>query len=128
MVSIFKAFLSIYHELYSTRQNIDKLFSFSRPGYTFVRNDTGFIGSVYKKARYVRYTDASFSTPFPYTDPELDHLGLLGPVIAGEVGDTLRVTFRNNAQYPFSIHPQVILKNNNRILSVGIAEGARLNS
>jgi hypothetical protein len=33
-----------------------------RPGYTFVRNDTGFTGSKYKKVRYVRYTDASFST------------------------------------------------------------------
>jgi hypothetical protein len=80
-----------------------------RPGYTFVRNDTGFIGSKYKKVRYVRYTDASFSTKFfSGSEPELENLGVLGPVISGQVGDTIRVTFKNkaSARY-FSIHPQV---------------------
>lgn len=35
-----------------------------------------------------------------------EHLGLLGPVIRGVVGDTLKVTFRNNLkEHNASMHP-----------------------
>lgn len=63
------------------------------------------LGSAYVKTRYVQYTDASFSvrTPRP---PEWEHLGLIGPVLRAEVGDTLQVTFLNRADaYPHSMHP-----------------------
>jgi FtsP/CotA-like multicopper oxidase with cupredoxin domain len=32
-------------------------------------------------------------------------MGLLGPVIRAEVGDTIKVVLRNNASFPFSLHP-----------------------
>jgi hephaestin len=32
-------------------------------------------------------------------------MGLMGPVIRAEVGDTIKVVLRNNASFPFSLHP-----------------------
>ncbi len=62
------------------------------------------IGRVYVKALYREYTDASFTRLKP-RPPEWAHLGSLGPVLRAAVGDTIRVTFRNNAGFPCSIHP-----------------------
>ncbi len=66
------------------------------------------IGHVYRKALYREYTDASFHTLKP-RPPEWQHLGFLGPVIRAEVGDTIRVFFRNNASFPASVHPHGVL-------------------
>ncbi|XP_041120350.1 ceruloplasmin-like [Polyodon spathula] len=62
------------------------------------------IGGKYKKAVYTEYTDATFTTRKQRTKEE-QHLGLLGPVIKAEVGDTIHVTFFNKATHPFSIQP-----------------------
>lgn len=62
------------------------------------------IGCTYRKAVFHEYTDATFQTPKPRA-PEFAHMGLLGPVIRAEVGDTIKVVFRNNASFPFSLHP-----------------------
>ncbi|XP_069419048.1 ceruloplasmin isoform X1 [Ovis canadensis] len=62
------------------------------------------IGGSYKKLVYREYTDASFSNQ-KERGPEEEHLGILGPVIAAEVGDTIRVTFHNKAAHPLSIEP-----------------------
>jgi FtsP/CotA-like multicopper oxidase with cupredoxin domain len=62
------------------------------------------IGHVYKKAVYKGYTDSSFTTEITRS-PEWVHLGILGPVIRAEVGDTIRVVFRNRATHPYSVHP-----------------------
>jgi FtsP/CotA-like multicopper oxidase with cupredoxin domain len=62
------------------------------------------IGTVYKKAVYREYTDDTFRTLKPRT-AEWEHLGYLGPVIRAEVGDTIRVVFRNNGRHPYSMHP-----------------------
>ncbi|HVT48429.1 MAG TPA: multicopper oxidase domain-containing protein [Vicinamibacterales bacterium] len=62
------------------------------------------VGRKWKKAIYRAYTDATFTTLAP-RPPEWEHLGFLGPVIRAEVGDTIRVTFRNNVSFPASIHP-----------------------
>nr|KAF6477344.1 ceruloplasmin [Molossus molossus] len=62
------------------------------------------IGGSYKKLVYREYTDASF-THRKERGPEEEHLGILGPVIWAEVGDTVRVTFRNKGAYPLSIEP-----------------------
>uniref|UniRef100_A0A8D0EZH6 Plastocyanin-like domain-containing protein n=1 Tax=Strix occidentalis caurina TaxID=311401 RepID=A0A8D0EZH6_STROC len=53
---------------------------------------------------YKEYTDDSF-TEHKKRLTEEAHLGLLGPVIKAEVGESIRVTFRNNASRPFSIQP-----------------------
>jgi hephaestin len=70
----------------------------------FVANGPDRIGSKYKKALYRQYTDATFTKLAP-KDPRWDHTGFLGPVIRAEVGDTIRVVFRNNGSFPYSIHP-----------------------
>ena len=62
------------------------------------------IGSVYKKAVYREYTDASFST-LKVRPPEEQYLGILGPILHAEVGDTIKVVFKNNASHPYSMHP-----------------------
>jgi hypothetical protein len=53
------------------------------------------------KTRYIEYTDATFST----RKPQPDWLGILGPVIHAEVGDTILVAFLNRSQAPHSMHP-----------------------
>jgi len=62
------------------------------------------IGSVYKKAVYREYTDGPFST-LKVRPPEERYLGLLGPVLRGEVGDTIKIVFKNNGTHPYSMHP-----------------------
>uniref|UniRef100_A0A8C8Z8S5 Ceruloplasmin n=1 Tax=Prolemur simus TaxID=1328070 RepID=A0A8C8Z8S5_PROSS len=62
------------------------------------------IGGSYKKLVYREYTDASF-TNRKQRGPEEEHLGILGPVIWAEVGDTIRVTFHNKGAHPLSIEP-----------------------
>ncbi|XP_031408337.1 hephaestin-like protein 1 [Meleagris gallopavo] len=60
------------------------------------------IGGLYWKVRYVEYTDATFSKR--KIQPEnMKHLGILGPVIKAEVGDTVLVTFANKARRSYSI-------------------------
>lgn len=62
------------------------------------------IGTKYKKALYREYSDSTFKTLKPRA-AEWDHLGFLGPVIHAEVGDSIKVVFRNNGSHPFSMHP-----------------------
>lgn len=63
------------------------------------------IGRIYQKARYIEYTDERFST-VKERPPEWEHLGLLGPVIVANVGDTIEVVFMNKtADQIVSMHP-----------------------
>jgi FtsP/CotA-like multicopper oxidase with cupredoxin domain len=62
------------------------------------------VSTTYQKVLYREYTDSTFRTLEP-RPPEWEHLGFLGPVIHGVVGDTIRVVFRNNGPRPFSMHP-----------------------
>jgi FtsP/CotA-like multicopper oxidase with cupredoxin domain len=66
------------------------------------------IGRVYKKAIYREYADATF-TRLKVRPPEEQSLGLVGPILRGEVGDTIRVVFRNHASHPYSMHPHGVL-------------------
>ncbi|XP_036099596.1 ceruloplasmin-like [Molossus molossus] len=59
------------------------------------------IGGTYQKLVYREYTDASFQTQ----KAREKHLGILGPVIKAEVGDTIQVTFCNKGPVPLSIQP-----------------------
>jgi len=62
------------------------------------------IGRRYIKAVYREYADAGFKALKPRTSSE-QHLGILGPIIRAEVGDTITVVFRNNTRFPVGIHP-----------------------
>ena len=70
------------------------------------------VSTSYHKVLYREYTDASFKTLKP-RPIEWQHLGFLGPLIRGVVGDTLRVVFRNNAHRPYSVHPHGVFYNKN---------------
>ena len=62
------------------------------------------IGSVYKKAIYREYTDGTFTKLKPRA-PQDAYMGLVGPILFAEVGDTIKVVFRNHASHPFGMHP-----------------------
>lgn len=62
------------------------------------------IGRKAKKALYREYTDDTFKTLKP-RPPEWEHLGFLGPLVRAEVGDTIKIVFRNNAKFPATVHP-----------------------
>ncbi|MEU9890489.1 multicopper oxidase domain-containing protein [Sphaerisporangium sp. NPDC051011] len=83
---------------------------------TFVKSGPGRIGSKYYKCLYRGYTNDSFSTLVPRSADD-QYLGLLGPVIRGVVGDTIRVVFRNTCSIPTSVHPHGVFYTKN-------AEGA----
>ena len=64
--------------------------------------------SIYRKVVFHEYADADFHALKPRSDDWV-HLGILGPLIRAEVGDTIKVVFRNNASHPFSLHPHGVL-------------------
>ncbi|HTZ98370.1 MAG TPA: multicopper oxidase domain-containing protein [Terriglobales bacterium] len=55
----------------------------------------------WEKTRFIEYTDGTFSI----RKPQPEWLGILGPIIRGEVGDTIIVDFFNRSRRPHSIHP-----------------------
>src|ERR1044071_4984539 len=61
-----------------------------------------------KKALYYEYTDSTFKTIKPRA-AEWEHLGILGPLLRGSVGDTFRIVFRNNGTHPYSMHPHGVI-------------------
>jgi manganese oxidase len=66
------------------------------------------VSTRYRKVLYREYTDSTFRTLKP-RPPQWEHLGFLGPLIRGVVGDTIRVVFRNNGDRPYSVHPHGVL-------------------
>jgi FtsP/CotA-like multicopper oxidase with cupredoxin domain len=74
----------------------------------FVEAGSHWVGHVAMKALYREYTDSTFKTLKP-RPAAWQHLGLLGPVLRAEVGDTIRVVFRNNTRFPVSMHPHGVL-------------------
>jgi manganese oxidase len=62
------------------------------------------IGTIYRKALFREYTDDTFATE-KKRPPEWEHLGVMGPLIRAEVGDTIVIHFMNKATQPYSIHP-----------------------
>nr|XP_003218241.1 PREDICTED: ceruloplasmin [Anolis carolinensis] len=69
---------------------------------TFFEQGDKTIGGTYKKALFYEYLSEAFKTRRRRLPIE-EHLGILGPIIRAEVGETIQVTFRNKASYPFSI-------------------------
>ncbi|XP_069140147.1 hephaestin-like protein [Argopecten irradians] len=70
----------------------------------YFKKGPNFIGGIYKKVRYVEYTDCKFQTKkSPTSDTE--HLGVLGPMLRVAVGERVQVTFRNLASRNYSFLP-----------------------
>lgn len=72
-----------------------------REASVFLQRGPQRIGSVYKKAVYKQYSDATYRTGV--AKPEW--LGYLGPLLMAEQGDTVLIHLRNAASRPYSIHP-----------------------
>jgi len=86
--------------------------AFDEDANVFVQNGADRIGKVYLKSQYREYTDASFATLKPIP-AKWQHKGILGPVIQAEVGDTIVVVFKNNTQFPASVHPHGVFYQKN---------------
>ena len=65
-------------------------------------SDANHIGGIYEKGFFAEYTDATFSTSVNTSI----HLGILGPVLKGEVGDTIVVTLKNDLPFNISLYLQ----------------------
>lgn len=61
------------------------------------------IGTRYLKSVFHEYADGTFTREKPRSK-RWEHLGILGPVIQAEVGDTISVTLKNNTRFPVSLH------------------------
>jgi manganese oxidase len=94
---------------------------FGEDALIFVERSPERIGRIYHKAVFRSYSQ-NFATlldgPNEVKDPEgqaskplrapgsgTEHLGILGPVMRAEVGDTIAVHFRNQTRFELSLHP-----------------------
>lgn len=68
-----------------------------------LKPEAGQLGFLFHKIVYHGYTDATFAV-VQHRAEEDAYLGLLGPPIHAEVGDTVIVTFKNNSELPLSFH------------------------
>jgi len=66
------------------------------------------IGHIYKKAVYREYTDGTFSK-LKVRSADDAYLGIVGPIVRGAVGDTIKIVFKNQGTHPFSMHPHGVL-------------------
>lgn len=80
-------------------------FSPSEKYYSKTFNGKKMIGGTYRKSRFTEYTDISFITKKTRSQRE-NHLGILGPVIRAEVGDTVRIVLYNLSPKPVSVFLQ----------------------
>nr|XP_004672704.2 coagulation factor VIII isoform X1 [Jaculus jaculus] len=70
----------------------------------YLNNGPHQIGRKYKKVRFIAYTDETFKT----RETIQYESGILGPLLYGEVGDTLLIIFKNQASRPYNIFPHGI--------------------
>ena len=75
---------------------------FNESEQVYTKPDSNRIGNKYLKARYIEYTDATYTVQKPQESPDL---GIIGPIFRAEVGDSIIVYFRNKTNFPVSIHP-----------------------
>uniref|UniRef100_A0A3B4G9M4 Ceruloplasmin n=1 Tax=Pundamilia nyererei TaxID=303518 RepID=A0A3B4G9M4_9CICH len=73
------------------------------PAPVFLDKQGGFIGSRYKKVVYRQFTSDKFTKQVERT-ADMEHLGIMGPMIHANVGDKVKVVFKNMATRPYSIH------------------------
>lgn len=78
-------------------------FTFAPQGESEIARSPRERSTVYRKAVYREYTDGTFQTLKP-RPPELEYLGILGPLMRAEVGDVIKVVFKNNTGLVLSMH------------------------
>lgn len=70
------------------------------------------IGASYYRGLYREYTDSTFT--HLRVRSEWAHLGSLGPVIRGAVGDTIRIVFRNALPFPCNLRANADIVTNEK--------------
>ncbi|XP_027992232.2 coagulation factor VIII isoform X1 [Eptesicus fuscus] len=70
----------------------------------YLNNGPQRIGRKYRKVRFMAYTNETFKT----REAIQYESGILGPLLYGEVGDTLLIIFKNQASRPYNIFPHGI--------------------
>ncbi|XP_028443548.1 ceruloplasmin-like [Perca flavescens] len=73
------------------------------PALVFLDQQGGYIGPRYKKVLYRQFTNNKFTKQVERT-ADMEHLGIMGPMIHADVGDKVTVVFKNMASRPYSIH------------------------
>lgn len=66
------------------------------------------VSTIYRKCLYREYTDGTFRE-LKARPPRWQHLGFLGPLIRAEVGDSIKIIYRNTCNFPNSIHVHGLL-------------------
>jgi hephaestin len=89
---------------------VDKMMGMAPQGYAkaYTQRGPNLIGKVYRKAVYREYTDATFTHLKPRSAAD-QYLGIVGPVVHAEVGDTIKIYFKNHGTHPYSIHAHGVL-------------------
>ncbi|XP_061636221.1 ceruloplasmin [Phyllopteryx taeniolatus] len=73
------------------------------PASVFLDQEGGFIGPCYKKVVYRQFTNGKFTNQVE-RGADMEHLGIMGPMIHADVGDKVKVVFKNMASRSYSIH------------------------
>ncbi|XP_034386087.1 ceruloplasmin-like [Cyclopterus lumpus] len=81
------------------------------PASAYLDQQGGFIGSRYKKVVYRQFTNNKFTKQKERT-ADMEHLGIMGPMILTDVGDKVTVVFKNMASRPYSIHAHGVKTDN----------------
>jgi FtsP/CotA-like multicopper oxidase with cupredoxin domain len=102
-----------------TNMNLLTNAPFSDAELVFMANDTNRVGRTYTKARYKLYQDNSYTVPLETSEDS--ELGILGPVIRAEVGNKIKVYFKNKTRFAVSMHPHGVTYDTSSEGLVGIA-------
>ncbi|XP_052090776.1 hephaestin-like protein [Mytilus californianus] len=83
-------------------------------GHLYVRDTMKFIGTKYAKAVYREFTDGSFKHLVKRSFRDY-HLGILGPFVRVEVGDTLEIVYKNMVNFPNTINMRNLKGDNHMV-------------
>ncbi|KAM3876359.1 ceruloplasmin [Diretmus argenteus] len=72
------------------------------PASVFLDKKDKFIGSIYKKVVYRQFTNDKFTKQVE-RGADMEHLGIMGPMIHADVGDKVKIVFKNMATRAYSI-------------------------
>ncbi|XP_033372729.1 ceruloplasmin isoform X2 [Parus major] len=78
-----------------------QLFAEEEQAEVFLKRGPHRIGSTYKKAIYIQYTNHLYDVIVD----KPSWLGFLGPIIKGEVGDSITIHLKNFASRNYTLHP-----------------------
>ncbi|XP_057698200.1 ceruloplasmin [Corythoichthys intestinalis] len=84
------------------------------PASVFLDQSGGFIGSRYKKVVYRQFTNEKFNNQME-RGSDMEHLGIMGPMIHANVGDKVKVVFKNMASRSYSIHAHGVKTENSNV-------------